>query len=92
MQIIKLSNGLALVSYPIECAQSVEMGMYIKAGSRYETKENNGITHMLEHMHFRQLGEILQEDIYRETLLYICHKKYRQMCLQLSCHLPLSVL
>lgn len=67
MQIIKLSNGLTLVSYPIECAQSIEMGMYIKAGSRYETKENNGITHMLEHMHFRQLGEILQEDIYRET-------------------------
>lgn len=67
MQIMKLSNGLTLVCYPIQHAQSVEIGLYIKAGSRYETKENNGITHLLEHMHFRQLGDMSQSEIYKET-------------------------
>ena len=67
MQIIKLSNGLTFIYYPISNAQSVEIGLYVKAGSRYETKSNNGITHLLEHMHFRQLGNMSQEEIYKQT-------------------------
>lgn len=67
MQIIQLSNGLTLISYPIQHAKSVEMGLYIKAGSRYESKRNNGITHLLEHMHFRQLGDMSQEMIYHKA-------------------------
>lgn len=51
-----LNNGLKVIYYPIEHAMSVEIGLYIRAGARYENKENNGITHLLEHMHFRQLG------------------------------------
>lgn len=38
--------------------------MYIKAGARYENKGDNGITHLLEHMHFRQLGNMKQKEIY----------------------------
>ncbi len=67
MRVTKLSNGLTFISYPIQHAKSVEMGLYIKAGSRYETKSNNGITHLLEHIHFRQLGDMSQEVIYQET-------------------------
>jgi predicted Zn-dependent peptidase len=67
MRVTKLSNGLTFISYPIQHAKSVEMGLYIKAGSRYETKNNNGITHLLEHIHFRQLGDMSQEVIYQET-------------------------
>ena len=50
----RLNNGLKIVEYPIDNAQSIEIGLYIKAGARYENKGDNGITHLLEHMHFRQ--------------------------------------
>lgn len=65
MQIMKLTQGLTLICYPIPEAKSVEIGLYVKAGARCETKSNNGITHLLEHMHFRQLVSMSQEDIYR---------------------------
>ena len=64
MQKRTLNNGLKVICYPIEHAMSVEIGLYIRAGARYENKENNGITHLLEHMHFRQLGDMNQKDIY----------------------------
>ena len=67
MRVSKLSNGLTVIFYPIQYTKSVEIGLYVKAGSRYETKRNNGITHLLEHIHFRQLGEMSQEEIYQET-------------------------
>ena len=67
MRVTKLSNGLTFISYPIQHAKSVEMGLYIKAGSRYESKSNNGITHLLEHIHFRKLGDMSQEVIYQEA-------------------------
>ena len=60
----RLNNGLKIVEYPIDNAQSIEIGLYIKAGARYENKGDNGITHLLEHMHFRQLGNMKQKEIY----------------------------
>lgn len=60
----RLNNGLKIVEYPIDNAQSIEIGLYIKAGARYENKDDNGITHLLEHMHFRQLGNMKQKEIY----------------------------
>ena len=67
MQKRTLNNGLKVICYPIEHAMSVEIGLYIRAGARYENKENNGITHLLEHMHFRQLGDMNQKEIYETT-------------------------
>lgn len=69
MQKRTLNNGLKVICYPIEHAMSVEIGLYTRAGARYENKENNGITHLLEHMHFRQLGDMNQKDIYGTTEL-----------------------
>ena len=60
----RLNNGLKIVEYPIDNAQSIEIGLYIKAGARYENKGDNGITHLSEHMHFRQLGNMKQKEIY----------------------------
>ena len=60
----RLNNGLKIVEYPIDNAQSIEIGLYIKAGARYENKGDNRITHLLEHMHFRQLGNMKQKEIY----------------------------
>lgn len=43
---------------------SITVGLYIRAGSKYESFEENGITHFLEHLHFRRLGDLSQQDLY----------------------------
>ncbi len=54
MVVIKrLSNGIPVIFEKISYLRSVSFGVYIKAGSAFETKENNGISHLLEHMCFK---------------------------------------
>lgn len=48
-----LPNGLTLLTVPIETASSITMSIFVKAGSRYEEKRVNGISHFLEHLHFK---------------------------------------
>ena len=48
-----LSNGLRVVTSPMEHAKSVACFIMIAAGSRYEQKTNNGIAHFAEHMFFK---------------------------------------
>ncbi len=46
-------NGLTLLTVPIATAQSIIMSVFVKAGSRYEEPRVNGISHFLEHLHFK---------------------------------------
>lgn len=48
----KLSNGLRLLTIPMD-TESVSVLVMVGAGSRYENKEENGISHFLEHMAFK---------------------------------------
>ncbi len=48
-----LPNGLTLLTVPIDTAASVTMSVFVKAGSRYEEANHNGISHFLEHLHFK---------------------------------------
>jgi predicted Zn-dependent peptidase len=48
-----LPNGLRVVSAPIPTAESVTCMIMLAAGSRYETRETNGIAHFAEHMFFK---------------------------------------
>ncbi len=48
-----LSNGLRLLTIPMPSFESVTVLVMVGAGSRYETKQNNGISHFLEHMAFK---------------------------------------
>jgi len=48
-----LKNGLRMVVVPIKDAPSVTVMSMVEAGSEYETKEKNGISHFLEHMFFK---------------------------------------
>ncbi len=52
-KITQLSNGLTCVLVPVEGLQSVTVLGLVKAGTRYETRVNNGISHFLEHMVFK---------------------------------------
>jgi predicted Zn-dependent peptidase len=48
-----LPNGLRLLTAPVAQAQSVSCFVMLAAGSRYETRETNGIAHFAEHMFFK---------------------------------------
>lgn len=45
-----LENGLKIVLHKIENAKTVSCGLWINQGSKYEIKENNGMSHLLEHL------------------------------------------
>jgi len=48
-----LENGLRLITIPMESANSVTVLILVGTGSKYETKDINGISHFLEHMFFK---------------------------------------
>ncbi|MGD0273387.1 MAG: pitrilysin family protein [Gaiellaceae bacterium] len=48
-----LTNGLRLLTAPMPEARSVTCMIMVAAGSRYETRESNGIAHFTEHMFFK---------------------------------------
>lgn len=50
---IVLNNGIMLITEPIAMAKTVAIGFYFSVGSRYEQKNNRGITHFMEHMLFK---------------------------------------
>ena len=50
---IKLKNGLRVVTVPVKNAKSVTVLILVGVGSKYETKDINGISHFLEHMFFK---------------------------------------
>ncbi len=48
-----LSNGLRLITVPMADNPAVTVLVMVEAGSKYETKETNGLSHFLEHMVFK---------------------------------------
>jgi len=50
---ITLKNGLRIITVPMRNTQTVTVLVLVGTGSKYETKELNGISHFLEHMYFK---------------------------------------
>merc|ERR1719329_40202 len=48
----KLENGLKIASVDRQ-GLTASLGLYVSAGSRFETKENFGVSHMVELMSFK---------------------------------------
>jgi len=48
-----LPSGLKVATQTVPYAQTSTIGVWIDAGSRFETAENNGTAHFLEHMAFK---------------------------------------
>src|SRR3989440_5254686 len=48
-----LGNGLRVLLAPMPQATSVTCMIMLAAGSRYETRDTNGIAHFSEHMFFK---------------------------------------
>ncbi len=58
-----LSNGLRVVVEYIPTVRSVSFGIWVKTGSRHETRDNNGISHFIEHMLFKGTADRSAKDI-----------------------------
>src|SRR3989344_9659961 len=48
-----LQNGLRIITVSMESSNSVTVLVLVEAGSKYETKDINGISHFLEHVCFK---------------------------------------
>ena len=48
-----LKNKLRIITVPMKNTKTVTVLVLVGAGSKYETKEQNGISHFLEHMFFK---------------------------------------
>ena len=48
-----LSNGLRVVSEAMDGWETTSLGVWVNVGARSETEDQNGVSHMLEHMAFK---------------------------------------
>lgn len=83
-----LANGLRIVTAPMPHTYSVAIAIYIGAGSRYERKQEAGLSHFVEHLCFKgsqkrptskdiseaidRVGGILNGATDRELTVYYC--------------------
>jgi predicted Zn-dependent peptidase len=62
-----LPNGLTILTEKMDHIRSVAMGVWIRAGSRHEMPEINGISHFVEHMVFKGTKSRSAQNIAREV-------------------------
>ncbi len=60
-----LPNGMTLLFWHQPYLHGIEMGLYLKGGSLYETEDSQGVCHLLEHLCFRNLGGLNHENLQR---------------------------
>lgn len=48
-----LKNGLRIITFPMKNTQVITLLLLVATGSKYEKKEINGISHLVEHMFFK---------------------------------------
>lgn len=58
----RLDNGFRIASQ-VKGGETCTVGVWIDAGSRYETAANNGVAHFLEHMNFKGTSKRSRRDI-----------------------------
>lgn len=52
-EITELENGIRIISEHIPYFRSISLGIWVTSGSRGESKNLNGITHLIEHLVFK---------------------------------------
>jgi len=62
-----LPNGLSIISEEMQHIRSVSIGIWVKAGSRDEEPERNGLSHFIEHMVFKGTRNRSAEAIARQV-------------------------
>lgn len=59
----KLSNGVTVVGENVPSVESIAIGVWMNLGSRDEKKEENGLTHLIEHMVFKGTEHFTAEEL-----------------------------
>jgi len=57
------NNGLRIVFEPNNTVRSVSVGIWIGTGSRFEKKEESGLSHFIEHMFFKGTKDRTAQEI-----------------------------
>jgi processing peptidase subunit beta len=83
-----LKNQLKVASEETS-SQTATVGVWIDAGSRYETQKNNGVAHFIEHMAFRGTSKRSQLDLEAEAenlgVFLNAHTSREQMAFYAKC-------
>lgn len=58
-----LSNGMTVLCCPQRHLHSMEFGLYFKGGTLYENRQNQGVSHLVEHLCFRSLGGLTSAEL-----------------------------
>jgi len=62
-----LDNGLRVITCEMPHMESVSIGVWVGVGSRYETEEQSGVSHFLEHILFKgtktRTGKEISEEV-----------------------------
>ena len=66
IQQAKLTNGIRVIMEPMDNLRSVSIGVWVNAGSVYETGADAGISHFIEHMVFKGTARRSAADIAAE--------------------------
>ena len=61
-----LKIGLTIIGEEIPYLKSISLGVWVKAGSIMETKENSGVSHFIEHMLFKGTTNRTSKELARE--------------------------
>ncbi|MBQ9115881.1 MAG: insulinase family protein [Clostridia bacterium] len=59
-------NGIPIYSYENPRLESFSLSLFLRAGAMYETEEENGSTHLFEHIVFRHLNELYGGELYKK--------------------------
>ena len=74
MEKVILPNGLRVLLDWQDHARSASFGVWVKSGPVYENKENNGISHFMEHMVFNlNLTGLIGSWVQRDLIMHITH-------------------
>jgi predicted Zn-dependent peptidase len=98
VQLDTLTNGFRIVTERMPGLASASLGVWIDAGARHETVEQNGIAHFLEHMAFkgttrrtaRQIAEEI-EDVGGYLNAYTSRERTAYYARVLSADVPLAM-
>lgn len=67
VRVTTLANGLRVVTDTMTSVETVAVGIWVAAGTRHETADINGISHLLEHMAFkgtaRRTAQMIAEEM-----------------------------
>jgi predicted Zn-dependent peptidase len=61
-----LSNGLKVITDRMDSVETVALGAWVNVGTRHETADVNGISHLLEHMAFKGTARRTAQEIAEE--------------------------